>query len=287
MVRMITEQAPGIYSVEHSTAEGKNAVIIGSRVALVVDCGKHPEEGQAMADFIRAQGYTPDRVILTHGHDDHILGGQVFAGSDVFAQAQTPAVIRRQLNILAERTGEPYDTLAARALWPTITFTDELGIDVGDLQVHLFPTPGHSEDGISLYIEAYRALIAGDSVVTGIVPALWDGDSRVLEASLRKLALMNIDVLIPGHGPVLHGEDRVRDWLLWLAGYLANVRAFAYAALVANPEIDAVALTESTAYDQFIGDRLPVDKHNMPQRHQTTVLHIIAEERAAGRSSAY
>jgi cyclase len=278
---MIVEQAPGIFSVEHSTAEGKNAVILGSQVALAVDCGKYPAEGQAMADFIRARGYTPDRVILTHGHDDHILGGQVFADGDVFAHTLTPAVIHRQLTILTQRTGQPYETFEAQALWPTITFSDELYINLGNLQLRLFPTPGHSEDGISLFIEDHRTLIAGDSVVTGIVPALWDGDSRVLESSLRKLALMEIDVLIPGHGPVLHGAVKVRDWLLWLAGYLLDVRTLAQAALSANPDSDAETLADSAAYEQFIGDHLPAEKHNMPERHRTTVLHIIAEERSA------
>lgn len=88
--------------------------------------------------------------------------------------------------------------------WPTITFADELYLDLGDKHLHLFPTPGHSQDSISIYVEEEKLLIAGDSVVIGIVPAIGDGNSVVLEASLRKLAALDIEVMIPGgHGAVV------------------------------------------------------------------------------------
>jgi glyoxylase-like metal-dependent hydrolase (beta-lactamase superfamily II) len=76
----VTEVLPGLYTSDHQVAEGKNAIILGERGALAVDVGTYPEEGQIMADFIRSQGYTPNRVILTHGHGDHVLGGAAFAG---------------------------------------------------------------------------------------------------------------------------------------------------------------------------------------------------------------
>ena len=36
-------------------------------------------------------------------------------------------------------------------------------------------------------LEEDRVLCGGDTVVTGIVPAIADGDSRLLEATLRRL----------------------------------------------------------------------------------------------------
>ena len=97
------EVAPGVFSVAHDFVEGKNAIVIGKRAALAVDGGNYAEEGAAMAAFIRNQGATPDRLALTHGHGDHILGAAPLAGGEVFAHANTPAVIGRQIPTWAKR----------------------------------------------------------------------------------------------------------------------------------------------------------------------------------------
>jgi cyclase len=272
----VTEVLPGLYTSDHQVAEGKNAIILGERGALAVDVGTYPEEGQIMADFIRSQGYTPNRVILTHGHGDHVLGGAAFAGSEVYARIETPDVCRRFLRALAERQGAPVAPLLAQALWPTVMYSAELLIDLDDKRVRLFPTPGHSVDGISVYIEEQRALIAGDSVVTSIIPAIGDGDSRVLESTLRGLLTLQIDVLIPGHGAVVYGADAVRDTLNWLIGYLNRVRA---AVRQLDSALNHEQVADQITYEHFVGDRLPADQYGMPTRHRNTVLKIIEEER--------
>ena len=94
---MISEIRPGIFTVDHQVAEGKNAIIIGESEAWAVDTGTHAAEGQEMADFIRELGYAPDRLIYTHGHGDHVLGSACFLGADVFAQRLTPVEMRRLL----------------------------------------------------------------------------------------------------------------------------------------------------------------------------------------------
>jgi cyclase len=274
----VTEVLPGLYIADHRVADGKNGIILGQRGALAVDVGTYPEEGQVMFDFIRAQGYEPNRVVLTHGHGDHVLGGAAFAGAEIYARAETPAVCRRFLTNLAASKGVPYEQLADQALWPTVMYTDELRIDLGDKRVRLFPTPGHSEDGVSVYIEEQRALIAGDSVVTSIVPAIGDGDSRVLEASLRGLLAMEIDVLIPGHGSVQHDPQQVRDALQWLLGYLSEVRAFVQQMMAADSTLDAEQIADRVTYKKFVGDRFPADQHGMPTRHRNTVMKMIEEE---------
>lgn len=280
---MFMEVAPGVFTVEHRVAEGKNGIIFGRRIALAIDSGNEPDEGRAMAEFIRARGMPPDRLALTHGHGDHVLGGAALAGGEVFAHAAAPAVIRRHLPGWAERAGLSPEEMTARLPMPTVTFTDELQIDLGGRAVRLFPAPGHSEDGVCALLEEERVLFAGDSVVTGIVPAIGDGDSRTLEASLRKLAGMEIEVLVAGHGPVLKGAARVQAWIEWLAEYLAGVRAAVREGL--DHGRDPAAVVDAVEFRAFVGDRLPEDRHGMARRHRNTVEKIVAEvqqERANG-----
>lgn len=273
---MFDQVALGVYAVENRFVEGKSGIVIGSNRALAIDAGNYADEGQDMADFIRAQGWPPDYLALTHGHGDHILGGECFKQAEIFAHATTTAVIRSQLAAWAQRTDETIAQVEARVIWPTITFTEALCIDLGGKHVRLFHTPGHSQDGVCAYVEEDRVLLGGDTAVTGIVPAIGDGDSVELEATLRMLSKMTIDVLVPGHGAVMRGAERVRDWLAGWARYLASARNTVRVALARGDDPQAVA--EMIGYQEFIGDLLPVDKHNMPRRHRNTVQKIIEEE---------
>lgn len=273
---MIDEIAPGIFTVDHAVADGKNAIIFGPRGAWAVDAGTHAHEAQTMIDFIRARGYTADRLIYTHGHGDHALGSAPFAGAEVIAHRLMPVECRRLLPSLAARNGLSVEEQAARVVWPTLTFSEEVTIDTGDRHLRLFPTPGHSQDGVSILVEEDKLLIAGDAVVTGIVPAIGDGDSRVLEKTLHRLLQMEIDVLVPGHGEVVRGRTQVQDRLRWIAGYLRNVRVAVDRMIKAD--VAAAEIPDLLSFDAFIGERLPWDRHNMPQRHRNTVAKIVQEE---------
>jgi glyoxylase-like metal-dependent hydrolase (beta-lactamase superfamily II) len=267
---MFAEVAPRIFSVSHQVADGKNAVIFGERRALVIDVCLTPEEGTQVADFVREKDHQPDRVLLTHGHSDHVLGGEAFRRAEVFASIKTPAVTRDHLKGYAQNKGLAYEALLKQALAPTVMFSGELTIDLGDRQLCVFPTPGHSTDHHSIYIESERLLIAGDAVVTAIIPAIFE-DSRKLEASLRLLQTLDMEVLIPGHGEVLTGTDSIQESLAWIIDYVCNVREY-----VRDPSVRA----EDVDYDRFVGDRLPKDRFNMEDRHRTTVQKIIDEEHA-------
>ncbi len=274
-IEIFAEVAPGVFSASGDYVDNKNGIVRGTRCALAIDGGNDPEDGQAMADHIRQLGGTPDRLALTHGQGDHILGAAALAQGEVYAHALTPRVMRRQIPGWAQRWNESPAEVAAKLVWPTATYSDALRLDLGGKTVHLFPTPGHSEDGVSAFVEEDCVLFGGDAVVTGIVPAIGDGDSRILEKSLHRLARMEIDVLVPGHGPIVHGVERSRDWILWEATYLFSVRRRARELLDQN--IDPAAVVDAIAFDEFIGDRLPSDQHNMPGRHRNTVEKIVEE----------
>jgi glyoxylase-like metal-dependent hydrolase (beta-lactamase superfamily II) len=139
---MFKEIAPGVFSAEHRVAEGKNAIVFGRRGALAIDGCTYREEGQAMADFIIARGWSPGRLALTHGHGDHVLGAKPLAGGEVYAHAKTPGVIRRHAVDWAARQQKTVEKLLPDLALPTITYQDELRVDLGGISVRFFPSPG-------------------------------------------------------------------------------------------------------------------------------------------------
>lgn len=164
----IHELVPGIFSVDSRFVDGKNGIVIGKRAALAIDGSNYEDEGAAMASFIRQNGFEPHRLALTHGHGDHILGTGPLAQGEVFAHALTPAEIEKQIPGWAAHWEVDEAEARARVIQPTITYQDERRMDLGGLHASMFPTPGYSPDGVSIYIEEHRLLFAGDSVVTGI-----------------------------------------------------------------------------------------------------------------------
>ncbi len=272
---MFTEEAQGVFSFASRFVDGKNGVVIGSRSAVAIDCSNYVDEAESMAGLIRDSGRDVDRLALTHGHGDHVLGALPLIGGEVFAHKLTPAKIESQLVGFAKKWETTVEDARSRLPWPTVTFSEEMWLDLGEKHLWMFPTPGHSEDGLSIYVEEDRLLFSGDSVVNGIVAAIGDGDSRILERSLARLLEVDIETLVPGHGYTIKGRKAVRDWLTWQAGYLRSVRDKVREMLGDGATAEEA---EAVTFDSFIGDRLPVDRNGMPKRHRNTVDKIVEEE---------
>jgi len=270
-----TSLLPGISIVNHRTVEGKNAVIVGSRVAIALDCGADAGDAEPAAALFAASARASRYLVLTHGHGDHAFGRGAFPGVDVIAHARCAAVIEREVGRISGRTGAAVEEVRRRAAWPTIALDGGATIDLGDELARLIPAPGHSEDGLALYLTGRRVLFAGDSAVTAIVPAIGDGNSATLVATLGRLIGLEAEVLVPGHGEPVRGQDAVRAALLWIRSYLEGLRQLCAEALARGddpPHIVAMA-----AYDRFCGERFPVPHHDMPRRHRATVQKILIE----------
>jgi glyoxylase-like metal-dependent hydrolase (beta-lactamase superfamily II) len=263
--------ARGIVVVETSTADGKIGAVIGRDASLAVDAGIDATEGRRLADAIRDLGPTPDRLAYTHAHVDHVYGGEPWIGGEVYAHREVADHITRQLPAWAERYGRAEDDIVASLAWPTVQFDDTLTLDVGGREIRLIPTPGHAPGAACVLVPDSGVLFGGDTVVTGIPPSFKDGDSGRLETTLRELANLDVEVLVPGHGPILKGRSDIREAMLWSADYLGRCREHVASRLGRESVEDIVA---AAPFETFIGDRLPADRNRMPWRHEQTILMI-------------
>lgn len=179
------------------TLDGTNTWIIGrpaSGKVAVIDPG--PDDyahWNAVAAKVEELDAHIELIILTHAHRDHSAGARLFA----------------------EQAG-----CNVRALDPTHRLGGE-GINGGDVlelggtELHVIATPGHTSDSLSFVLPEDGALLTGDTVLgrgTTVV-AYPDGDLSEYLDSLERLAqavdAMNLNVLLPGHGPKLDSPGGV------------------------------------------------------------------------------
>lgn len=171
-VALVRADNPGPF-----TLEGTNSWIAGRDPAWVVDPGPAgmPEHVAAVAAAVQARGGLGG-IALTHAHGDH--SGAV---ADLLAAAGPAPVGAMEPGDDGVRVcdGDSFGPLVAVA------------------------TPGHSPDHLALVFG--RVCFTGDAVLgrgsVFVAPA--PGALAGYLDSLRRLRAMPLDVLCPGHGPVV------------------------------------------------------------------------------------
>jgi glyoxylase-like metal-dependent hydrolase (beta-lactamase superfamily II) len=179
-----------------------------------------PQGGAQYLAEIRKITQAPIRyVIYSHHHYDHIAGGQVFKEAGARFVAHRNALERlRALN-------EPHTVL------PDETFDTNRTIRLGGVAIELSHVGrNHSDSTIVMRLPQERIIFLVDLVPVGQIPGRGMIDFYPMEAeqSLRRIAAMDWDRLIPGHPGVnnrLGTKQDVQDQLTFLQEASAAVRA--------------------------------------------------------------
>ncbi|CAN5605217.1 hypothetical protein BH20CHL7_BH20CHL7_03710 [soil metagenome] len=266
---LMLEIQPGVAALRMSHVEGWAGLVIGSRRTLAIDAGKDVDEGAAIVASSAALGGRSDLLAYTHGHWDHVRGGCAFKSAEIVAHRDAIPMIGVQL--AEERQRAEASDVPTEAGEPTVVISSAVEFRLGEVEAVLLPTPGHAPGAMSVFIPAGRILFAGDTVVTGIPPALGDGDSIALQNTFEALREMRLDIIVPGHGPILRSRGAVVEHLTWSIKYLSAVREL-IERLRNRRSLDEIVA--AVTFDAFIGARLPIDTHRMVWRHEQVVRRI-------------
>lgn len=217
--------------------------ITGPQWAVVIDTLALPEETLAMRSFIEEQLGVPVRyVINTHYHADHTYGNCFFPGATIVGNelCRDLMLTKGQLALESARKINPIFK-QIKIIAPQITFKDgSLSLRVGKKNLVLFPTPGHSNDGISILVEEDRVLFAGDAFLP--LPYTIDGDYDAMINTIKKIGKLGLENIIQGHGDIiLRGEidEAVKENLNYLSALKKAVKA---AARRRNPQDALLAI---------------------------------------------
>lgn len=179
----------------------------------VIDPGG--DKGRILA-IIDSLGLRVEWVLLTHGHFDHAYYAADIAeecGAKIGMQALDIVQVTQSMEI-----GEQfYDSSEFVPFTPTDLLNDGDLIMLGESEIKVLHTPGHSQGGLCFVTDA--GVFCGDMIFAGSVGRsdFPGGSHEQLIQSIKDkiLTLDDSTKLFPGHGPsTTVGEERASNWYL-------------------------------------------------------------------------
>ncbi len=213
----------GVYRIQGSRS---NMYLVTDPGPLLIDTGM-PGDEQVIARAMGELGMAPRdlRVIcITHAHLDHVgalAAVKAATGATIIAGLQEKEYIEGRRMLCSMRreglAGNVFKCILfmlekfVQKYTPVqldTAFSDQNGTSPVD-GVDIIATPGHSPGSLSFYLPSKKALFTGDALTGMPVPRLplRAGCSNYWSAleSVRRLAALNADICLFGHGEPLAG----------------------------------------------------------------------------------
>lgn len=199
--------------------------ITGDESTLVVDTGANAATASTIHGYASIARPSNRLLVLnTERHFDHIGGNGFFRdlGIDVYghvsierpedefraevdefnAQISNPARrAHREAQVFYHNT---------RLANPNCPIAEDSRMDLGNCEIEIPLTPGHTPSNISVWVPSGEVLYCGDCLVNGYLPNLDAGskdDWLIWLNSLDRIDELAPQTVVPGHGPVATGSQ--------------------------------------------------------------------------------
>jgi cyclase len=228
----LKQVAPDLYFL-YDDISSNSAFLVTDDGVLVVDTRQHPAHGRDLIERIRKITDKPIKwAINTHAHGDHFLGNPEFkaAGATILAHRDTLAgiikyqdlEIRRRQAFFKQMNLDPNEV---KIVLPDVTFDSRMSIHLGGRVVEvLYIGAGQNPGDTLVHFPHARALFVGGPFARknwsnmSFTPSV---DGWI--AGLERIAAMDVDFFLPGHGDVGDKQD-VLDEAKLLADVQAEVK---------------------------------------------------------------
>jgi glyoxylase-like metal-dependent hydrolase (beta-lactamase superfamily II) len=270
-------------------------LIVDGDSALVIDTLYDLGRTREMLDAMKAAApaaETIDVLVNTHVNGDHCFGNQLFEGAEIIATkaceeefaTETPPQLMIDMINAADQMGElgaffkqcfgRFDFEGITMTPPTRTFEKNLDIRIGEKDIRLIEVgPCHTRGDSMVYIPDDRTLFAGDVLFIEGTPIMWDGPLANWISALDLILGMDVDTIVPGHGPITNknGAQALKEYWQWAQSearkhYDAGMPAAEAAGnMLSGPysswgDPERIAINVDALYREFAGDRSPANR---------------------------
>jgi glyoxylase-like metal-dependent hydrolase (beta-lactamase superfamily II) len=199
-----------------------STVIVGDKGVILIDSGGTAEVGRHIARAVRRITDKPvTHVVNTHHHGDHYLGNGAFEGATFISSEMCRRMVLETgpewLAIMERDIGRKLPgtkPLAAEVTYPEGSKTETFvhGVRV----VFWTPRGSHTIGDLLVHLPDDKVLVAGDVLVSGVVPTLQDGFAKNWIRTLDEIRALDVAHFVPGHGDLMSLRDvtGLRDAML-------------------------------------------------------------------------
>ena len=178
-----------------------NVYLIGdekTKEAALVDPADSPEEIMAM---ILKSGFDVKKILLTHGHFDHIAALNDIAektGAEIFISEKDVELLRDA----GKNAAMLFFGMDIHSDLPITTVKNGDKITVGNLEITVQETPGHTKGSVCYFVE--KAVFTGDTIFRdgyGRTDLYGGNYAALIKSITEKLLTLPDDLTVyPGHG---------------------------------------------------------------------------------------
>ena len=195
-------------------------VLKGDKPHIIIDPGHIINESGEECLASLEEGMTSDHIkmdeigliVNTHSHPDHCQSNELIVNRSG-AQVTLSEEEDKFRNTIGERMYTMFGMKAPR--FTPLFFLKEGDVDLGKdgFKVQVILTPGHSPGSVCLYLPDTKILITGDVIFYMSVGRtdFPGGDTQTLKKSIDKLAVLDVEYLVPGHNTEPNGIIRGKD----------------------------------------------------------------------------
>ncbi len=196
---------PDIVQFSFNLFQERAAIVCGKEGrCVVVDPGFcRAEEQEEFLSALRSRSLTPEAILLTHAHFDHIYGVKTL--QDLYG---IPTYMHPAEKPILEYDREMASKFRLREPDCSFSTTDVAGgdtVEAAGIRFEVIATPGHTPGGVCWFDREDKLLFSGDTLFAGAIGRTdfkygeYDDEIRSI---MEKLIILDPDVRIcPGHGP--------------------------------------------------------------------------------------
>ncbi len=190
----------------------------------------------SMRDAAGVAGPDINTIVNTHANGDHTHGNGCCPKAEIVASeasaremTEISAAMLSQIMSAAPGMGDTgaylseifgqFDFAGVQERLPTRTFSGTLDLQVGDKPVKLIEVgPAHTAGDVLVHLPHDRAVFTGDILFIEGTPIMWAGPVSNWIAACETIMAMDVDVIVPGHGPITDkdGVRRVSEYLCYI-----------------------------------------------------------------------
>jgi ribonuclease/clavin/mitogillin len=188
------------------TGPGTNTYIVGtSNRPILLDTGVGVAKWAELLPIglkELANAERPERIVVTHAHQDHIGGVK-----DVTRLCGPVEVLKKPWPVAG-----PDDVAGV----PITAIEDNATVNTEGATLQAVFTPGHAPDHLCYYLGEEKALFTGDVILgagTTVIPDETGNLGQYMQ-SLRRLLALDVETIYPAHGPVIrNAKQKIREYI--------------------------------------------------------------------------